>query len=87
MNIQTVLVQQDANYFIMHQASVLIRTDNHKNKLRLQLKGTTSSGGAFVIQLVGNTVSENNLPVIAILADHLDVPSRTLCLTAFMCPE
>ena len=27
------------------------------------------------------------LPVIAILADHLDVPSRTLCLTALMWPE
>lgn len=26
-------------------------------------------------------------PVIAIFADHFDVPSRTLCLTAFMWPE
>lgn len=25
-------------------------------------------------------------PVMAILADHLLVPSRTDCLTAFMCP-
>ena len=24
------------------------------------------------------------LPVMASLADHLDVPSKTLCLTAFM---
>lgn len=26
------------------------------------------------------------LPVMAILADHLDVPSKTLCFTAFMWP-
>lgn len=25
------------------------------------------------------------LPVMLILADHLEVPSRTLCLTAFIC--
>ena len=31
-------------------------------------------------------VDENNIPVIAILADHFEVPSRTLCLTAFIWP-
>ena len=31
-------------------------------------------------------VDQNNIPVIAILADHFEVPSRTLCLTAFICP-
>lgn len=27
----------------------------------------------------------SNSPLMAILADHLDVPSRTLCLMLFMC--
>ena len=39
-------------------------------------------------QLLGLSlyVDQNNIPVIAILADHFEVPSRTLCLTAFICP-
>lgn len=32
-------------------------------------------------------MKKNFKPVIAIFADHLLVPSNTLCLTAFMWPE
>lgn len=35
----------------------------------------------------GSAMKKNFKPVIAIFADHLLVPSNTLCLTAFMWPE
>lgn len=39
------------------------------------------------MQTIKSMANQVLLPVIAILADHLEVPSSTLCLTAFMWPE